>query len=61
MIRILQLYGYFKRQTSKISLKKTGICIRKKHLQRETESFLQTTQKDAIRTNYVKTKIDKTQ
>ena len=57
-----QLYGYFKRQTSKISLVKALIWPRKGNLKRETESLIIATQNNAIRTNYyVKGKIDKNQ
>ena len=35
--------------------------IKKRFLKRETESLLKATQNNAIRTNYVKTKIDKLQ
>ena len=55
-----QLYGYFKRQASETSQEKTWTWLRKANLQRETEFLLRAT-KNAIRTNYIKAKIDKTQ
>ena len=45
----------------KITHKKTWIWLRKRNLKRETESLLMTAQNNAIRTNYVKAKIDKMQ
>ena len=54
-----QLYRYFKRQTSEISYEKTW--LRKGNLKKETESLLITAQNNAIRTNYMKVKIIKTQ
>ena len=56
-----QLYGYFKRQISDISHKKTSRWLRKVKIKKETKSLLIAAQKNAIRTNYVKAKIDKTQ
>ena len=56
-----QLYGYFKRQTSEISHLKTWTWLRKGNLTRETKSLRTAAQNNAIRTNYVKEKIDKTQ
>ena len=55
-----QLYGYFKQQTSKISHEKIWIWVRKGNIKRETKSLLITAQNNAIRTNYVKAKLDKT-
>ena len=46
---------------SKISHVKTWIWLRKGNLKRETESLLIAEQNNAIRTNYVKAKIDKMQ
>ena len=54
-----QLYGYFKRQTSEISHEKTWTRLRKGNVQREIESFPKVAQNNAIRTKYVKAKIDK--
>ena len=61
-----QLYGRFKRLTSDIShekkkKKKTLMWLRKGNLKKETESFLITAQNIAIRTNYIKARINKTQ
>ena len=56
-----QLYGHFKRLTSKISHEKTWTFLRKGNLKRETESLLITAQNNVIRINYVKARIDKTQ
>ena len=56
-----QLCGHFKRQTREISHEKTWTCLRKGFLKRETESLLIAAQNNAIRTNYVKARIDKTQ
>jgi len=56
-----QLHGYFKRQTQEISHQKTWTWLRKGNLKRETESLIIAAQDNAIRTNYIKAKIDKTQ
>ena len=56
-----QLYEYFKRQTSEISHEKTWTWLRKGNLKRETESLPMAAPNNAIRTNYIKAKIDKTQ
>ena len=56
-----QLYLHFKRQKSKISHRKTWTWLRKENLNRETESFLIAAQNNAIRTEFVKARIDKTQ
>ena len=55
-----QLYGYFKRQTTEIFHEKTWTLLRNRNLKQETESLLKATQNNAIRTNFVKAKIDKT-
>ena len=55
------LYGYFRRQTSESALEKTGTWLRKGNLKRETKAFLIAAQKNAIRTSYVKAKVDNTQ
>ena len=39
----------------------TGTWLRRRNLRRETESYLIAAQNDAIKTNYVKAKIDNTQ
>ena len=51
-----QVYGYFQWQTDEISHEKTWTW-----LQRENESFLIAAQNNAIRTNYIKAKIDNAQ
>ena len=56
-----QLYGCFKRLINNISHQKTWTWLRKGNLQRETESLLIAAQDNAIRTNYIKARIDKTQ
>ena len=54
------LYGYFKRQTDKNSHKKTWTWLRNGNLKKKTENLLIAAQKNVIKTNYVKEKIDKT-
>ena len=56
-----QLYGYFKRQTAEIAHEKSWSWLRRGNLKRETESLIIAAQDNAIRTNYVKAKIDRTQ
>ena len=56
-----EVYGRFKRLTSDISHEKTLTWLRKGNLKRETESLLKTTQNNAISTNHIKARIDKTQ
>ena len=56
-----QLYGRFKRLTSDISHEKTWAWLRKGNRKRESESFLIAAQNNAIRTNHIKARIDKTQ
>ena len=56
-----QLYGRFKRLINNISHEKTWTWLRKGHFKRETESLLIATQNNAIRTNHIKARIDKTQ
>ena len=55
-----QLYGRFKRLIN-ISHQKTWTWPRKGNLKRETESLLIAAQDNAIRTNHIKARIDKTQ
>ena len=50
----------FKRRIN-ISHKKTQTWLRKRHFQRETESLLIAAQNNAIRTNHIKARIDRTQ
>ena len=56
-----QLYGHFKRQIEEVAHEKTWTWLRKGNLIRETESLINAAQNNAIRTNYIKAKIDKTQ
>ena len=56
-----QFYGRLKRLTIDISHKKTWTLQRKGNLKRETESLLIASQNNAIKTNHVKARIDKTQ
>ena len=51
----------FKRLTSDISHKKTWKGIRKWNPERESESLQKAAQNNAVKTNYIKTKLDKTQ
>ena len=55
-----QLYGHFKRLINNISHQKTWTWLRKRNLKRETESLLIAAQDNAIRTNHIKARIDKT-
>ena len=56
-----QLYGHFKRLLNNISHQKTWTWLRKGNLKRETEYLLIAAQDNAIRTNHIKARIDKTQ
>ena len=56
-----QYCGRFKRLINNISLQKTWTWLRKGDLNRETESLLIAAQDNTIRTNHIKTRIDKTQ
>ena len=56
-----QLYGRFKRLINDISHEKSGTWLRKVNFKRETESLLIAAQNNAIRTNQIKARIDKTQ
>ena len=56
-----QLYGHFKRLINNISHQNTWTWQRKGNLKTETESLLIVAQDNAIRTNHIKTRIDKTQ
>ena len=55
-----QLYGWFKRLINDISLDKTSSWLRKRNFKREKESLLIATQNNAVRTNHIKARIDKT-
>ena len=56
-----QLYGRFKWLISNISHEKTWTWLRKRNLNRETESLLIIAQNNTIRTKHIKVKIDKMQ
>ena len=56
-----QFYGRFKCLINNISHQKTWTWLRKGNLKRETESLLIAVQYNAIRTNHIKARIDKTQ
>ena len=56
-----KLYGRFKRLISNISHGKTWAWLRNRNLKRETESLEIAAQNNAIRTNHIKARIDKTQ
>ena len=56
-----QLYGRFKRLIKNISHQNTWTWLRKGNFKRETESLPIAAQDNAIRTNHIKTRIDKTQ
>ena len=55
------LSGHFKRLINNISHQKTWTWLRKGNFKRETESLLIAAQDNAIRTNHIKARIDKTQ
>ena len=56
-----QLYGRFKRLINNISHDKTRTWLRKGNFKSETEYLIIVAQNNAIRTNQIKAKIDKTQ
>ena len=56
-----QLYVRFKRLINNISHEKTWTGLRKGNFKRETESLLMAAQSNAIRTNHIKARIEKTQ
>ena len=56
-----QLYGRFKRLINNISHDKTWTWLRKGNFKRETEPLLIAAQDNAVRTNHIKARIDKTQ
>ena len=56
-----QLNGRFKRLKNNISYMKTWTWLRKGNFKRETESLLIAAQNNAVRTNYIKARMDKTQ
>ena len=56
-----QLYGRFKQLINNISHDKTWTWLRKRNFKRETESPRIAAQDNAVRTNNIKARIDKTQ
>ena len=56
-----QLYGLFKGLINNISYNKTWTWLRKGNFKRVTESLLIAAQDNAVRTNHIKARIDKTQ
>ena len=56
-----QLYGRFKRLINNISRDNTWTWLRKENFKRETESLLVAAPNNAVRTNHIKARIDKTQ
>ena len=56
-----QLSGHFKRLINNISHEKIWTWLKKGNFKRETESLLIVAQNNAIRTNQIKARIDKTQ
>ena len=56
-----QDYGLSKRQINNISHDKTWTWLREGNFKRETESLQISTQNNAVRTNHIKARIDKTQ
>ena len=56
-----QFYGRFKWLINNISHEKTWAWLRKENFKRETESLLIAARNNAIRTNQIKARIDKTQ
>ena len=56
-----KFYGRFKRLINNFSHEKTLTWLIKGNFKRETESLQITTQNNAIRTNHIKARIDKTQ
>ena len=56
-----QIYRCFKRLISNISQEKTWTWLRTGNLKRETESLPIAAQNNAVRINYIKARIDKTQ
>ena len=55
------LYRRFKRLINNISHEKTWTWLRKGNIRRQTEYFLIAAQNNAIKTNHIKARIDKTQ
>ena len=57
----VRAYGDFKQQAEEIAHEKPWIWQWKANIKRKTESLLIEAQNNAIRTNYIKVKIDSTQ
>ena len=51
------MYAYFKRLTGEIAYEKSWTWLRKGNYIRKSEFILIATQNNAIRTNYIKTKL----
>ena len=56
-----QLYGRSKRLINNIPHDKTWTWLRKGNFKKETESLRKAAQDNALRTNHIKARIDKTQ
>ena len=56
-----QFYGHFKRLTRDIWYEKMWTWLRKQNLIKETESLQKEAQNNAIRTNHIEARLDKTQ
>ena len=56
-----QLYGWFKRLINNITHDKTWTWLKKGNFKRETEFLLIAAEDNAVRTNNIKARIDKTQ
>ena len=54
------LYGCFKRLINNISHEKPRNWLRKRDFKRETESLQMAAENNAVRTNHIKVRIDKT-
>ena len=61
MGRKTTVWAFYKRLINNISHQKTWTWLRKGNFKRETESLLIAAQNNAIRTNHIKARIDKTQ
>ena len=55
------LHGQYLRQTKEVRNEQSWVLLQNRDLKRETESLIVTAQNRSIRTNLVKTKIDKSQ
>ena len=61
MGRKTTVWLFLAKKKVKIAHEKTGIRLRKENLMRENESLLIAAQNNAIKTNYIKAKIDNKQ